>query len=141
MLFFILSMHLIEMEIIMSIKKDQMYTDEQKSKIVLELLKEEQTVSQIATKYKITSKSIQTWKKQFLENASLAFAIGSETKAYRDEIEELKEKNHGLVKALAKVKVKEECSEVKLNSLDFDNKKSLEDLCLQRLLAGIKKLY
>ena len=74
----------------MARKKGQTYTAEQKTKIVLELLKEEQTISQIATKYKITSKSILNWKKQFLENASLAFDVGGATKAYRDEIEELK---------------------------------------------------
>ena len=52
----------------MARKKGQIYSAEQKTKIVLELLKEEQTVSQLATKYKVTAKSIQSWKKQFLEN-------------------------------------------------------------------------
>ena len=46
------------MEINMSRKKGQIYSAEQKTKIVLELLKEEQTIAQIATKYKITSQSI-----------------------------------------------------------------------------------
>ena len=40
-----------------------------KVQIVLELLKEEQTVGQLAAKYQITAKSIQNWKKQFLENS------------------------------------------------------------------------
>jgi putative transposase len=57
----------------MARKKGQIYSPEQKTKIVLELLKEEQTVSQLATKYKITAKSIRSWKKQFLENASKIF--------------------------------------------------------------------
>ena len=61
------------MEIKIARKKAQTYTAEQKTKIVLELLKEEGTISQLSSKYKITSKSIQNWKKQFLENASLAF--------------------------------------------------------------------
>ncbi len=113
------------METTMARKKGQTYTAEQKTKIVLELLKEEQTLSQIATKYKITSKSIQTWKKQFLENASLAFDLGGATKSYRDEIEELKEENDGLAKALGKATVKAEWAVGKLKSLDFDNKKSL----------------
>lgn len=42
----------------MSRKKGQTYSAEQKTKIVLELLKEEETLAQIATKYKITSQSI-----------------------------------------------------------------------------------
>jgi len=50
-------------------KKSQTYSAEQKTKIVLELLKEEETIAQIAAKYKITSQSIPKLKKQFLENA------------------------------------------------------------------------
>nr|WP_294965048.1 helix-turn-helix domain-containing protein [Sulfurimonas sp.] len=57
----------------MSRKKGQTYIAEQKTKIVLELLKEEETIAQITTKYKITAQSISKWKKQFLKNASLAF--------------------------------------------------------------------
>jgi len=59
------------------------------------MLKEEMTTSQIASK----------WKIQFLENASLAFDVGGATKAYRDEIEELKTKNDGLAKALGKATI------------------------------------
>lgn len=39
------------MEIKMSRKKGQIYSAEQKTKIVLELLKEDQTINQLATKY------------------------------------------------------------------------------------------
>ena len=49
----------------MSRKKGQTYTAEQKTKIVLEMLKEEMTTSQIASKYKITSQSLGKWKHQF----------------------------------------------------------------------------
>ena len=109
----------------MSRKKGQTYTAEQKTKIVLEMLKEEMTTSQIATKYKITSQSLGKWKIQFLENASFAFDVGGATKAYRDEIEELKTENDGLAKALGKATIKAEWATGKLKSLDFDNKKSL----------------
>jgi len=109
----------------MSRKKGQTYTAEQKTKIVLEMLKEEMTTSQIATKYKITSQSLGKWKTQFLENASLAFDVGGATKTYRDEIEELKTENDGLAKALGKATIKAEWATGKLKSLDFDNKKSL----------------
>ena len=109
----------------MSRKKGQTYTAEQKTKIVLEMLREEQTTSQIATKYKITSQSLGKWKTQFLENASLAFDVGGATKAYRDEIEELKTENDGLAKALGKATIKAEWAAGKLKSLDFNDKKSL----------------
>jgi len=109
----------------MSRKKGQTYTAEQKTKIVLEMLKEDMTTSQIASKYKITSQSLSKWKTQFLENASLAFDVAGATKAYRDEIEELKTENDGLAKALGKATIKAEWTAGKLKSLDFDNKKSL----------------
>ncbi|MFY7697313.1 MAG: transposase [Legionella sp.] len=54
-------------------KKQKTYTAEFKTKIVLELLSGDQTVSQIASKYSLISKSIQNWKKVFLANANLAF--------------------------------------------------------------------
>ena len=109
----------------MSRKKGQTYTAEQKTKIVLEMLREEQTTSQIASKYKITSQSLGKWKTQFLENASLAFDVGGATKAYRDEIEELKTENDGLAKALGKATVRAEFATKKLKSLDLCNKKTL----------------
>lgn len=100
----------------MSRKKGQTYSAEQKTKIVLELLKEEETIAQIDTRYKITSASITKWKKQFLENASLAFDVGGATKAYRDEIEDLKLENDGLAKALGKATLKAEWAAGKLQS-------------------------
>jgi len=109
----------------MARKKGQTYTAEQKTKIVLELLKEEQTVAELASRYKISSASILKWKKQFLENASLAFDVGGATKAYRDEIEDLKVQNDDLAKALGKATIKAEWASGKLKSLDFDSKKSL----------------
>ena len=42
------------MEIIMSRKKGQVFTAEQKSKIVLELIKEEQTAAQLASRVTVS---------------------------------------------------------------------------------------
>ena len=113
------------MENKMGRKKGQTYSAEKKVQIVLELLKEEQTIAQIASKYQITAKSIQNWKKQFLENASLAFDVAGATKTYKDEIEDLKEENEQLAKALGKATIKAEWAEGKLKSLDYKTKKAL----------------
>lgn len=61
----------------MARKKGQTYSPEQKAKVVLELLKEEQTLNELATQYKVTPKTIQNWKKEFLSNASKAFESDS----------------------------------------------------------------
>jgi len=109
----------------MSRKKGQTYTAEQKTKIVLEMLKEDMTTSQLSSKYGVTSQSLGKWKQQFLENASLAFDVDGATKVYKDEIEELKSKNEQLAKALGKATIKAEWVAGKLKSLDLIDRKSL----------------
>lgn len=111
----------------MARKKGQVFSAEFKTKIVLELLESELTINQIASKHNITVKSIQNWKKQFLENASLAFDVAGATKTYRDEIEDLKQENEQLAKALGKATVRADFAEGKLKSLDLSNKKTLID--------------
>jgi len=49
------------------------FSAEYKTKVVLELLESEVTISQLSKKYEITPRTIQNWKKQFLSNASMAF--------------------------------------------------------------------
>lgn len=111
----------------MARKKGQIYSAEQKTKIVLELLKEEQTVSQLATKYKVTAKSIQSWKKQFLENASKAFADDASSKEQQKEIEKLRAENDELAKTLGRTTVERDWAVGKLKSLDLLNKRGLVD--------------
>ncbi len=50
-------------------KKGQTFSAQKKVQIVLELLQEEQTIAQLASKYQITTKTIQNWKKQFLDES------------------------------------------------------------------------
>jgi putative transposase len=109
----------------MARKKGQTYTAEQKAKIVLELLKEERTINQIASEYQVTVKSIQNWKRQFLENASLAFDTDKVTNQYKKQIEQLKDENDALAKTLGKTTVKMEWAVGKLKSLDLISKKAL----------------
>jgi Transposase and inactivated derivatives len=83
-------------------KKRKQYSAEYKTKVVLELLQGDLTAAQVASKYEITAKSLTDWKKQFLENASLAFDLSGATKSYKDEIETLKEENDALAKNWAR---------------------------------------
>jgi len=50
------------------------FTAEFKTKIVVELLREEQNLSEIATKNDISPNQLRNWKKEFLENATKAFS-------------------------------------------------------------------
>ena len=109
----------------MSRKKGKTYSSEQKAKIVLELLKEEQTVGQLATQYGVTSKTIGNWKKQFLDNANRAFEDNKESDRYKEQIEIKNKEIDALAKTLGKTTVKMEWAVGKLKSLDLINKKNL----------------
>ena len=109
----------------MSRKKGQTYSSEQKAKVVLELLKEEQTINQLATKYQVTSKTIGNWKKQFLDNASKAFENDKDSTKYKEQIEAKNREIDELAKTLGKTTVKMEWAVGKLQSLDLINRKNL----------------
>jgi len=115
-------------------KKRKTYSASFKTKVVLELLSGEYTIAQIASKYEITAQSLQSWKKQFLENASLAFDIRSATKSYKEEIEELKDENEQLAKTLGKTTIERDWAVGKLKSLvSSKDKKDLVDSKLETI--------
>ena len=103
----------------MSNKKIRNFSAEQKTKIVLEILESEKTLAEISKQYEVTSKTLQNWKKQFLENASLAFEPAKVVSEYKKEIEELKEQNDELAKALGKSTIERDWAVGKLSSLDI----------------------
>ncbi len=84
-------------------KKRKLYSAEFKSKLVLELLEGGETINQIASKYEILPKNLMNWKKQFLENMSLAFDKSSVVKEYKEKITELETEGDQLAKKLGKV--------------------------------------
>jgi len=55
----------------MSVRKQ--YSPEFKSKIVLEILKEEKTLSQISSEYGVHTTQLKNWKKETLENLPQLF--------------------------------------------------------------------
>lgn len=108
-------------------RKRRQFSAEFKTKVVLELLSDEMTVAQLASKYEITAKSLGDWKKQFLTNASLAFDVAGATQSYKDEIQELKVENDALAKKLGRTTIERDWAVGKLKSLDLSNKKDLVD--------------
>lgn len=55
------------------------FTSEFKKKVVLEALKERNTIQELATKYEIHPQQITDWKRHFLDNSEAAFGrSGSE---------------------------------------------------------------
>lgn len=63
-------------------RKRATYTTELKTRLVLEVLKEEKTLVEIANEHKITPNNLKNWKKLFLENAELAMEPSKAVKEY-----------------------------------------------------------
>ena len=117
----------------MSNRKIRNFSAEQKTKIVLEILESEKTLAEISKQYEVKSKTLQNWKKQFLEDASLAFEPAKVVSEYKKEIEWLKEQNDALAKALGKSTIERDWAVGKLDSLDISNKRSLVDSKLKEI--------
>lgn len=106
-------------------KKQKTYPPEFKTKVVLELLAGDLTVSQIASKYSLVGKSILNWKKVFLANASLAFNKDAAVADIKTTVDTQKKEIDELHRQLGKRTAELEWAAKKLKSLDFNKKKEL----------------
>ena len=74
-------------------RKMTKYSTELKTRLVLEVLKNERTLNEIASEHNIIPKNLQNWKANFLANAEIAMEPAKAVKEYKDKIIELEEKN------------------------------------------------
>jgi len=63
---------------------------------VLELLQNEQTLVQIASKHNIPPQNLQNWKKTFLANAEIAMEPSKAVKEYKEELVKAQQQNERL---------------------------------------------
>ena len=70
-------------------RKMTKYSTQLKTRLVLEILKEEKTLNEIASANNINPKNLQNWKKLFLENAEVAMEPAKAVKEYKDEVTKL----------------------------------------------------
>ena len=108
-------------------RKRKTFTADFKAKCVLELLEGDKTLNEIASKYDILPRSLQQWKKQFLDNASLAFDKSEVVKEYKEEIEQLTREKDKMAKKLGEVIVERDWMEGKLKGLDLSTRKEMVD--------------
>ena len=106
-------------------KKRTTYTAELKSKLVIELLKNEKTLAEIASAHSITPKNLLNWKKIFLDNAVIAIEPSKAVKEYKEELIAAREENEMLTKIVGKMTVEKEWLEKKLKGLDLSDRKEL----------------
>jgi len=108
-------------------KKRKSYKADFKAKVVLELLESGKSINEIASKNGILPLTLQNWKKQFLENMSLAFDKSSVVKEYKEEIERLSKDGDALAKKLGQTIIEKDWAVGKLKSLDLSTKKEMVD--------------
>ena len=97
--------------------KRKSYNADFKATLVLEVLEGEKTINEIASTYGVLPLSLRNWKKQFLENMSLAFDKSTVVKEYKDEIDTLQKSNDDLAKKVGNLIVEKDFLEGKLVSL------------------------
>ena len=59
-------------------EKRRNFTPEQKAKIVLEVLREEKTLNEVAAMYEVHPNQLRRWKAEFLSNAGRVFSKETE---------------------------------------------------------------
>jgi putative transposase len=97
--------------------KRKTYSAEFKAKVVLEVLKGEMTLNQIASKYELLPANVKNWKKIFLENMSLAFDKSTVVKEYKEKIETLQKDKDSMAKKVGELTLEKDFLEGKLASL------------------------
>jgi putative transposase len=120
-------------------RKRTTYTAEFKTKLVLEVIKEESTLVEIASKNNITPKNLQNWKKTFLENAEVAMEPAKAVKEYKDELIELKSKIDEYAKTVGQLTLENNWMSGKLSSLDSSYKKELVDKTKDKAISVVKQ--
>ncbi len=114
-------------------RKRTNYSTELKTKLVLELLKEEKTLVEIAKENSITPNNLKNWKKIFLENAEMAMEPSKAVKEYKDENKKLQEEVDEYAKTVGQLTVENNWMRGKLQSSGLSSKKTMIDYELKTL--------
>lgn len=77
-------------------RKRRTFTPEQKAKIVIEILKNEKTLSELAAEYEVQTSQLQTWKSEALDKMHQIFTKDS------DELEKVQKKHDSEVDELTR---------------------------------------
>lgn len=98
-------------------KKRTVYTTEFKTKLVIEVLKGDRTINEIASVHNVIPKNLINWKTTFLANAEMAMEPSKAVKEYKDEIAKKEQEIEVLQKTVGKITVERDWLEGKLVSL------------------------
>jgi len=115
------------------------YTAEFKTRLVLEVLKEEKTLSEIASANKITPKNLQNWKKVFLANAEMAMEPSKAVNEYKNECIRLQAEVDAYAKKVGQLTLEKDWAVGKLKDLDLSKKLEMVDESESKALSVVKQ--
>ena len=96
--------------------KKRNFTPEYKAKIVLELLKEEKQLNEIAAKESINPNQLRAWRKEFLENATRVFTGNKEEREQKQKEQDQQDERQELMAKVGQLTIE----------VDWLKKKSVE---------------
>lgn len=86
-------------------RKVKEYSSEFKTKVILEVLRQEHTQAEIASKYQISAANISVWLRHFLENAENIFKGKQILKQHKEELNKKDESIDELHKTIGQLTV------------------------------------
>jgi len=120
-------------------RKRTVYTAEFKTRLVLEVLKDDQTLVEIASKNKITPKNLQNWKKIFLENAEMAMEPSKAIKEYKEECAKLEREVGEYAKKVGQLTLEKDWAVGKLEGLVLSEKLEMVDESELKKISVVKQ--
>jgi putative transposase len=79
------------------------FTSEMKTKAVLEVLREERQLEEIAQQYQVSPNQLRNWKKEFLKNATRVFDESKREKDIRDRERAIEKERTELYRTIGQV--------------------------------------
>ena len=120
-------------------RKRTVYTAEYKTRLVLEVLKEDKTLAEIASTNKITPLNLQNWKKIFLANAELAMEPSKAIKEYKEANAKLVVEVGEYAKKVGQLTLEKDWAVGKLGSLDLSKKLEMVDETELKTISVVKQ--
>lgn len=104
----------------MSKKKLKKYTNKFKAKVILEILKNEKTINQIACENKVIPRNVTNWKKQFIDNMELVFDREKIVDIYKNRIKDNNLLIDDLYRQIGKLKTQLDWTKKKSEEIGFE---------------------
>jgi len=120
-------------------RKRTVYTAEYKTRLVLEVLKEDKTLAEIASANKITPLNLRNWKKIFLANAEMAMEPSKAIKEYKEANTKLQVEVGEYAKKVGQLTIEKDWLMGKLKDLNLSKKLAIVDESKSKVMSVVKQ--